>query len=346
MGRRRRNRTCGVQRDERHFRHPIRCRSTDDQYGGRQRVDVSIALQFVLDVLGAAHHFSIQRSGECAKHRNADRHYANVSSQLDEFFHCWFDRAHDIEHPGVSRRHNHQCVLQMKKLLVALLLFFPLTASAQFNGCTLGFCAPKAAAVVNNVWDPAASDTSLVFTNTIPAPLTVTSGNPSTGFYGAKSTLSRASGKCYFQLQINLSNTSLAFVGIGNAAAPTAGVFVGSDANGFGWSGSGQTFTGGSGFNTIQTFTTADYTAIAFDITAKKIWFQTITAGVGSNWNNSPTDNPATGTGGIDLGVSGANINAGPYYIMASLRAVTDQMTLNPGSSAFVGIVPSGYTGC
>jgi hypothetical protein len=76
---------------------------------------------------------------------------------------------------------------------------------------------------------------------------------------------------------------------------------------------------------------------IAFDVSARLIWFR---LGAGGNWNNSASANPATGVGGIATTI-GIGI---PVYPAALLVSSTDAITANFGDTAFTGAVPSGFT--
>jgi hypothetical protein len=78
---------------------------------------------------------------------------------------------------------------------------------------------------------------------------------------------------------------------------------------------------------------------MAVDLGAKLIWFR---AGAAGNWNNSGTANPATGVGGLSISALSGLIKLVGWECTFSSPPVT--MTLNSGSSAFTGSVPSGFT--
>lgn len=94
-----------------------------------------------------------------------------------------------------------------------------------------------------------------------------------------------------------------------------------------------------SGSNTAG-FTTGTIVGCAIDLDARLAWFRIAPAG---NWNNSATNNPATGVGGIDLSAVGLGW-AFDCYPYADLWGSPQSITANFGDTAFSGTVPSGYT--
>ena len=68
-------------------------------------------------------------------------------------------------------------------------------------------------------------------------------------------------------------------------------------------------------------------------------WFKVLSGT--SNWNNSGTANPGTGTGGLDV----SGLAGGPYFICATTGGTTGSaITLNAGGSAFLRPVSSGFS--
>lgn len=80
-----------------------------------------------------------------------------------------------------------------------------------------------------------------------------------------------------------------------------------------------------------------DVIGLAYDFATPLGWFKNITQG--SDWNSSPSNDPATGVGGL-AATSGALV-PGVAFIASSGTA---QITANFGASSFVGTVPSGFT--
>jgi hypothetical protein len=78
---------------------------------------------------------------------------------------------------------------------------------------------------------------------------------------------------------------------------------------------------------------------MALDIDAQKVWFSVN----GGDWNASPTDDPATNTGGFDFS---GYITAGTLMGPAAYKATPDlKAKANFGSWAFLYDVPAGFAG-
>jgi hypothetical protein len=80
----------------------------------------------------------------------------------------------------------------------------------------------------------------------------------------------------------------------------------------------------------------ADVIGVALDMTNALIWFRVAPSG---NWNGSGTADPGTGTGGYSTSSLTGSLYAFFYGVSSNSQA-----TLNIGSSAFIGTVPSGFT--
>jgi hypothetical protein len=161
-----------------------------------------------------------------------------------------------------------------------------------------------------------------------------------TGTGAVRSTTSQSSGLWYFEFQWGLSLSSgSTMIGIANSSQPL-NTWVGSTANsiGYEWQ-DGSTYIGGAHSTTIQASVSGDISAVAVDLTNKKIWIKNLTQN--SGWNNAAlaTQNPATGTGGVSF-----SSITGPYFIAVSVAALNDYVVLNAGGSGFYGTIPSGFS--
>ena len=196
----------------------------------------------------------------------------------------------------------------------------------------------------------------------------VTAGNPSVyvdfniagaNYQGARTTTSHASGKYYYECAfysdgMGGTNPANLVVGIVNGSADlgqaSGGVSFGVDTNSIAIYGTltnwffnnATTSTGASGG-----FQQGDTVGIAVDTTAKKVWQIYMHGSSISQWNASPTADPATGVGGQDL--SGVT---GPYFAMcagnAAANATYSGWTANFGYPAYQivtngGVVPAGF---
>jgi len=156
------------------------------------------------------------------------------------------------------------------------------------------------------------------------------------GDVGARSTTSNSLGKVYFEATpsnllgvdkgIGLSNASQSFVTLaGNA---TGGIMYYLSGNV--WK-SGALFYAGGLWNTVNAG------GFAIDFATSQVWVRNGSAP--TRWNNSTSNDPATGVGGQSL--SGLN----PALFAAGTFSATSNgtWTVNFGGSAFEMAVPSGF---
>jgi hypothetical protein len=192
-----------------------------------------------------------------------------------------------------------------------------------------------AASITPTTWNPSDKHANITLSN---GDLTATTG--ATGFFGVRSISSKSAGKFYFEVtQTSAGSPGATASGIANASE-ALDFFVGGGGvanHGIGWSGDGTVYMNGVGVAAIQTWAQGDTLCFAIDFDLELIWFRTN----GGNWNNAAigSQNPATGTGGIDFSASN-----GPYFAMVSLRTNGENNTTNFGGSAFAQAVPSGFT--
>jgi len=73
------------------------------------------------------------------------------------------------------------------------------------------------------------------------------------------------------------------------------------------------------------------------DFTAQKIWFKNATTG--GDWNGSPTANPATGVGGIDI----SGLTNSPFFICVNLYDLYNTVALNTGNLPWAVTPSSGF---
>jgi len=92
----------------------------------------------------------------------------------------------------------------------------------------------------------------------------------------------------------------------------------------------------GSNVGNIQSYASGNTVGMAVDIGAGLIWWETN----GGNWNNSGTANPATGTGGITISVTGALFAGvgGGFW-----SGTHTQWTADFGATAYANAAPAGF---
>jgi hypothetical protein len=148
-------------------------------------------------------------------------------------------------------------------------------------------------------------------------------------------------GKAYFEMKTSVWS-GFSIMGISQADAMfaaggtirSAGTFCG------GFGNDGVTYINGTTIYTpIACGSSNDaWVSVAIDFTARRMWFAMDFSASGV-WMNSPTANPATGVGGIDI----SGLSAGTYFI-ATTTIGGEDVTLNAGSSAFFRAMPAGFS--
>lgn len=176
-------------------------------------------------------------------------------------------------------------------------------------------------------WNPA--DKSAV-TTLSDANLHATVAFP-TGPGGARSTTTQTTGKFYYEQKRNVrGDANLLGFGFANASAslipngPSADMVIWFQTSGY--------VAGPSGWLNLGAITTAadEWGAIAIDIAADKFWIRNA-----AGWDGDP----AAGTGGYTLGITG------PFYALFSTYAGAGGEGLtNLGGSAFAYAVPGGFS--
>lgn len=100
----------------------------------------------------------------------------------------------------------------------------------------------------------------------------------------------------------------------------------------------GKVYVNGTGTTAFAAMSTGDVVSIALDLGAQKMWARKN----GGNWNNSPSNDPATGVGGISFPTG---MTAGSsVFACGGVNVTNDAMTMNFGGSAFSYSIPSGYS--
>jgi hypothetical protein len=202
-----------------------------------------------------------------------------------------------------------------------------------FNSPQTGILLRKPPVVASSTltWDSGKKAASVTLSN---GNLTASLGSTSVYSNVLANGSGRSSGKYYFEVTINNVTVDGQGVGVGNASTSLTGITGGSN-DSISWRANGDVRLV-SVLTTIQTWTTGNVLAIAYDLTAQKIWFRSNSS---TNWNNSGAADPATGTGGI----STATLNAGPYFPLAGLEINADNYTANFGATAYTLTSPSGF---
>src|SRR3974390_1399120 len=163
---------------------------------------------------------------------------------------------------------------------------------------------------------------------------------------GAQSTISKSSGKYYFELTYTKANAAIVS-GLGIGVGPAGGTYNdfnnNSALNGVILYGPTNFEIYANGSYTGQSLVSAggdgsgDVFGIAFDLNNHNVWFQ-IVAGpdLYLNWNGNG-GNPATNTGGVAI-TSGAKVAYGTFNDTDSTEALVANF-----AGPFSGAIPSGF---
>lgn len=161
----------------------------------------------------------------------------------------------------------------------------------------------------------------------------------STGIGGVRTSSSKSTGKAC--IAVTLSNlTHSQSTGIANSTEPLNGLLGGSGSLGLAlltdW-GPGQYIykNGATVSQGSHPSVTGERILFALDADAHKLWISDSQMATDSTpWDNSGTDNPATGVGGIDVSFVGTS-----FYLMANTQDTGSQWVLDPTPSG----CPSGF---
>lgn len=159
----------------------------------------------------------------------------------------------------------------------------------------------------------------------------------STADGSARSIASHTSGKYYCEMTVgnNPASYNHAF-GVANASSvltdPPGSPDTSSAAL---YSGDAMIYVAGSASGvSAASYITGDTVGMAVDLANKRIWFRVN----GGDWNGSPTNNPATNTGGADISAL-----TGAIYVLSHVNTSGSTQTMNFGASAFANAAPAAF---
>lgn len=125
-------------------------------------------------------------------------------------------------------------------------------------------------------------------------------------------------------------------VGLANTFADLSN-FLGGDTNSVIYDSSGFVSLNNTHVATIATFASGNTVDMAWNLTAKLVWFRVN----GGNWNNNGSADPATNTGGISIAALGS-IGTIPYFAVAESTATTASVTAQ-FAGTYAHAAPAGY---
>lgn len=167
--------------------------------------------------------------------------------------------------------------------------------------------------------------------------LTATNSIAGGGNFGVtRSTTSHSTGKFYIEWLISLTVSDQCGIGLCNGTqAIASGAFMGTGSNNIGTVNNAASVNFNS--TSLGSFAPSgpgngDTIGMAVDLGGGLGWWR-INSG---NWNNNGAADPATGTGGYSLGVTG------PFFLFCDIEASTINGTLKPGPT-YSFAAPSGF---
>lgn len=179
-------------------------------------------------------------------------------------------------------------------------------------------------------WNPADKSANVNLSN---GNLTATRVTGATN-EAVRATLSRSTGKYYFECELSQAGSPSNFpmVGLGNAAMSLNG-YVGQGAGSWGYEATGFTYHNGSGAAYGASLTTGDVWGVAVDLDAGLMWFA-------KNGTWQASGDPAGGSNPAFTGVTGILFPAGSMYDSATQAVLTARFA----PSDFTQTIPSGFS--
>jgi len=154
---------------------------------------------------------------------------------------------------------------------------------------------------------------------------------------GVRSTISKSTGKVYFEYICTTFNATGGDTGCGIATSSAVLTSIGAvGVGGVITFPSGNTYFNGTNRFSLGIINNGNILCVAIDITNNLYWIRNGTG----NWNGSSTANPATGTGGLD--VSGL-FSTNAVFACICENSTLANISVNFGATAFVQTVPSGF---
>ena len=191
---------------------------------------------------------------------------------------------------------------------------------------------PAAGGGASSTWNPADKAASVTLSG---GDLIATySDGLGSSYHNVRSTDGKSTGKLYSEHTLFASNTSQRSIGIATSSASLTD-YGGKTTASIAYYMDGTVYYNDGLVTTIQTTTSGQRVDMAVDLGGGLIWWRTN----GGNWNNDGSADPATGTGGITLGVTGTR------FVMTSLRNIStpDSDTAVFSSASWAGTAPSGF---
>ena len=200
--------------------------------------------------------------------------------------------------------------------------------------------------IAGATWNPSDKSANLVLSS---GNLTVTGSNGAFTVMGVRGTISKSTGKYYWEITIVEDTGFPTFfqIGVANAAVPITGGITGAGGLGVALVGDGAVTvsTDGTPVATLMAYDEGDVVGLAVDFDNWRMWWRVN----GGNWNNSGTANPATNTEGVPLN-SGSLVTfptGVPYFpIIYQLQITADppqQTIANFGATSYTNTPPAGF---
>lgn len=199
---------------------------------------------------------------------------------------------------------------------------------------------PFSAPLAWTTFDPANKNPNVNLSN---GNLTTSQNGTESSWCAAKGTVSRTTGKLYFEALPGSGGTT-SMIGIGRDTQSLAnGVYTGA-AGGIGYWFGGAVYRDGTSSITGGASPATGLVGIAVDLDAQLFWWLN-NENLAAGWNKDPSADPARGLGGVDISVLGPR---GSAYFPSSSPATgpsygSNATTVNFGGAPFAGLQPAGF---
>lgn len=178
---------------------------------------------------------------------------------------------------------------------------------------------------LKSLWNPSDKASEIVLSN---GNLTAEKTEGS-GWQGVRSTISKSSGKWYWEVKIDVASTDHNMIGVGTSLETLT--YPGDSLEGYSYYGYYGYKYHSSGASYGDTFTLNDVIGVALDLDNGKIWWA-------KNGVWQASGDPSAGTNEAYSGLSG------DFYAMVGLYSAGNKITANFGETAFQHTVPTGFS--
>jgi hypothetical protein len=196
---------------------------------------------------------------------------------------------------------------------------------------------PGLPSVAHSTWDTTLNTSYITYSN---VNLTATWTTFQTGGAAARNTAVNSGTRCYFEIT---PSTTVPAIGLADSSYPTASGNIGADVHSLYYASGGSIYYNNGPQGSPGTWSAGAVVGFAIDFTLSppQIWAR---ASPSSNWNGNASYSPNVGSQNGGIALSGISTS---LYIIAQVGFSSgDAATVNTGSSAYSGGLPTGFSSC